>query len=207
MRAGLPPARQIRRDVPRLVAPTCRHALWPVPIQAPPPSLPCRQLRPYRRSCRSPPHHLPTSSTSSAIWNAAPRSRPYAASKCLCCAVARPRMAPASALYCISRPVFSACKRVTAGRIQNLPLRDHIDHLPARHAPSPRRGGQRHHQLAACLGIGVGVLLAQDLKRAGSAARPPQAPRSPHRTPYVCSVCHASCRRLSIDGRSSCTSE
>ena len=49
--------------------------------------------------------------------------------------------------------------------VEDLPLGKHVDHLAARHTSRSRRGPKRHHELAASLGIGMGIVFSQYLER------------------------------------------
>ena len=107
--------RRSHRDVRPPGGPASRPVPAPVRSPAPRPWSPCRRRRPCRRSCRSPPCCLrrPADRRRSGRRRPGRAHRPPA--DAAAASGARPRIAPASALNWISRPVFSACSRVTAG--------------------------------------------------------------------------------------------
>ncbi len=76
-------------------------------------------------------------------------------------------MAPASALNWISRPVFSACSRVTAGASSVWPSASMSIIWPPAMPRAPAAAPSASDQFAARLRVGMGVRLGQHLEGAG----------------------------------------
>ncbi len=151
----------------RLAGKHRRHGRAPARGRGRRPSSPCRRRRPCRRSCRFPrccPPRRADRRRSGTRRRGRGRRRPADAAVR---AAARPRMAPDSALNWISRPVFSACNRVTSAASRSRPSASMSIICPPTMPRAPAAAPSAEHQLAACQRVGMGVGLGQHLEGAG----------------------------------------
>ena len=183
-RGARPPARAsisawVRaRSTPSRPTSVALPAAWSLPAVLPMPSV------------------VPTaSSTSSAIWKAAPRSRPYQPIWVRTCGAARPRMAPGLGAVLDQPAGLQRLQPADLGGGQGLALGRHVDHLAARHAARAAGQAEGGDQLAAGERVGMGVRLGQQLEGAGL-----QRVAGQHRGRFVelrgaCSACRGAGRR------------